>query len=351
MSLLKVILRNPLDHADKIDYNIIPNNTQLAKDWQYALYDILENKLPLNKDFCFLGFPHTHRNIEFLCNELNKHVEIINRAKIGYVIEDWFCPNSVMFDDSFNDEITFWKSLNLESPNPKIKHSQMNRLHNHFEVLQGTVENISHYYLSSSPEVRYSIGQLNTLCHEIESLIISLDKLKNKPEWVRPTQITSFSNAPRMLLTDEHRQGFIDNGFDRVFGGVYMHWCQIGKTHFEVWRDEHAPALTDTICQAIMPLKYYSGEFDIEWGRSIGRFRGQKWNDRTITAFETWLIDNNLNPKDPQLSLGYLPIGQVDLINSFGTENEEKIWKILGNHLDICGFELIIGSKRISMEA
>ena len=45
-----------------------------------------------------------------------------------------------------------------------------------------------------------------------------------------------------------------------------MHWCQIGKTLMEVYRDEGAPVLTDTVCEAITHLKYYSGEFDVEWG-------------------------------------------------------------------------------------
>jgi len=71
------------------------------------------------------------------------------------------------------------------------------------------------------------------------------------------------------LLTDEHRQGFLTNGYDRVFGGVYMHWTQIGKTLFEVFRDEHAPELTATVCEAITELKYFSGEFDVEWGKSV----------------------------------------------------------------------------------
>jgi hypothetical protein len=65
------------------------------------------------------------------------------------------------------------------------------------------------------------------------------------------------------------KQGFVTNGYDRQFGHVYMHWAQIGKTLFEVWRDEGAPDLTDTVCKAINSLEYYSGEFDIEWGKDV----------------------------------------------------------------------------------
>jgi hypothetical protein len=45
------------------------------------------------------------------------------------------------------------------------------------------------------------------------------------------------------------------------------------------------------------------------------------------------------DPSDPRLSLGYLPLGQVDLQESFGTENSENIWNILSSHLDIYRIE------------
>jgi hypothetical protein len=51
-------------------------------------------------------------------------------------------------------------------------------------------------------------------------------------------------------------------------------------------------------------------------------------------------LDNNLDPKDPKLSLGYLPIGEVDLEGSFGTKDMSAIWDQLGNHLDIYSIEV-----------
>ena len=53
-----------------------------------------------------------------------------------------------------------------------------------------------------------------------------------------------------------------------------------------------------------------------------------------------WLISNNLDPSDKQLSLGYLPVGEVDLESSFGTTNTFEIWDILSSHLDIYRIEI-----------
>jgi hypothetical protein len=126
-----------------------------------------------------------------------------------------------------------------------------------------------------------------------------------------------------------------------VLGGVYMHWSQIGKTLFEVFRDENAPDLTETVCQSITELKYYSGEFDVEWGNSV--VYGNKdvsWHTEEQNNFREWLSKNGRDYKDVSLSCGYLPIGQVDLQGSFGNTDGETIWKILGNYLDIYSVEV-----------
>lgn len=319
---IKIVLRNPLNHQDQVDYTIVPNDTSLAQEWQQALDGLLNSKKILEKNFCFLGFPQTARTMEYLCDTLNRHIASINNGLAGYHIDETFSADAV-----------------VDSSDLGINHDLMNSLHNHFEILQGTVENLSPWYLSADYQTKYSIRQLNNICHELESLILSRRKAIIAPEWQRPSQITTWLNADRHMLRDEHRQGFLTNGYDRVFGGVYMHWTQIGKTLYEVFRDEGAPDLTDTVCEAITHLQYYSGEFDIEWGRDIVYGGVYDWHTKDQDQFRAWLTKNNQDLNDPQLSLGYLPLAQVDLQGSFGTDSCEEIWKILGSHLDIYRIE------------
>jgi hypothetical protein len=323
---IKVILRNPLDKNDLVDYTIVPNDTALAQDWQQALHALLESNNLLEKNFCFMGFPKTARTLEYLCNELNQHTDTINRFFGNeYTIEETFTPeNTIGFDYAKNG----------------INHEVMNQLHNHFERLQGTVWGLSDYYKRADYDTKYAIRQLNNICHEMENLILSQRKLATDPYWVRPSQITTFINARRYDLKPEHREGFATNGYDRVLGGVYMHWTQIGKTLYEVFRDEHAPELTETVCEAITELRYYSGEFDVEWGNNVVRNGGHPWHDKEQAEFEAWLIKNNRDPKDTNLSLGYLPLGQIDLQASFGTTDYKTIWDILGKYLDIYRIEI-----------
>lgn len=319
-SKIKIVLRNPLDKKDYIDYDINVNDSLLSQDWIEALKKLLISDSLLEKNFCFLGFPHTARDIDYLVDELTSNINTIN---------DFFPDYKIL---EIYDQNTLRHGLDPD-------HDLLNKLHNHFEKLQGTVENLSTYYKEADYQTKYSIRQLNLICHELESLMLSQRKLVRDPDWVRPSQITTWLQAERIALKDEHKKDFLTNGYDRVFGGVYMHWTQIGKTLFEVWRDEGAPKLDKTTCEAITHLKYYSGEFDVEWGKSCGYGQGYSWHDQDIDDFTNWLIDNQFDPKDLDLSLGYLPLGQVDLIGSFGTIEPTSIWQILGSHLDIYRIE------------
>ena len=322
---VKIVLRNPLKHSDQVDYTIAPADNALAQDWIPALKTLLQSDNLLEKNFCFMGFPKTARTLEYLCNEANQAATVINNFFDDYTIEEVLRPEDCLaFDYAEN------------GPN----HEVFNRLHNHFEILQGTVNNLSSYYHRADYETKYAIRQLNNTCHEMETLILSQRKLTTRPYWVRPSQITTFLAAPRYDLKSIHREGFATNGYDRVMGGVYMHWAQIGKTLFEVFRDEGAPELTDTVCEAITELKYYSGEFDIEWGNDVVYGGNAPWHDAEQDRFRQWLTANGRDPEDVSLSLGYLPIGQVLLQQSFGTTDYQTIWDILGSHLDIYKIEI-----------
>lgn len=360
MSKVKVVLRNPVNKNETIDYTIESYDSELSRDWYYALKnDIVATNLKLEKTFCFLGFPHTPRDLDYLCNELNEHIEQINKFNSTgiwqsnglepYVIDEWFAPNAVRFSDNYaigsavNGDESYTLGL-------RAKHHILNVLHNHFERLQGTVWQPSAYYKLATPEVRYAIRNLNHICHDMESLIMSQRKLIQAPDWVRPSQITSFLGVQRHELKDSHREGFV-NGYDKRFGEVYMHWTQIGKTLMEVYNDEGAPDLTigndptdisvgaGSTCEAINALRFYSGEFDIEWAKDV-TYDTAPWHKEHVDGFYSWLERNGVDYTNPKLSLGYLPIAHVDLKGSFGTDNMQEIWQILGNHLDIFKIEV-----------
>ena len=341
MSKIAVTLRNPVSKNDMLTYYIKPNDNQLARDWVAALKLELQKNSELEKNYCWHGWPKTQRDLQYLADQLVKHTTRVNNFNVtgvwqsagldSYPLRTEYTPDDIMLPFTGINEI----GKQGGGPN----HDVMNIVHNYFEHLQGTVENLSLYYKLATPEVKYSIRQINNLCHEIETLTLSLRKERYAPDWVRPSQITTFLNAKRFNLTDEHRQGFIDNGYDRRFAHVYMHWTQIGKTLVEVYRDENAPDLDQATCDAITHLQYYSGEFDVEWGRDV-LYGKHSWHTEDQDKFKEWLAKHNYDYLDPSLSLGYLELGHVDLESSFGTHDPYKIWDMMSDKLDIYSIEI-----------
>ena len=359
---VKVTLRNPLDHSDLLDYYITVYDNPLAQDWIVALKQLLQTGNLLEKNFCFMGFPDTPRNLNLLCKELNESIYQINmfNSNLGwinaglesYIIEEYFTPDVVRFGPEYPIGERFHKvKINdtylTEHIGLTHKKTVLNKLHNHFELLQGTVDNLSPYYKVADYETKYAIRQLNIICHEMETLILSQQKKAYVPKFVRPSQITTWLHSPRFELQDQHKQLIVNNGYNREFGHVYMHWTQIGKTLFEVFRDEGAPKLDQTVCDAITHLKYYSGEFDVEWASDMVYGNPETpWFTEEQNKFKEWLISNNLDPSDLTLSLGHLPIGKVDLSASFGTNDMLAIWDKLSQHLDIYSIE-VDGVKQV----
>ena len=351
-SKIKVVLRD-FRTNQKIDYDIIPHEHELADKWIVALKGLLSNGNILEKNYCWHGWPNSPRTLEYLCDQLNQHIKTINMPDVQqgwidaglepYVIEEHFTPDAVRFPNVYAPGMTeelYAKGHREElALSLALKHGIMNKLHNHFEILQGTVEQLSPYYKHASDNAKWAIRQLNNICHELESLCLSQRKYAFDRDWIRPSQITTWLGAPRYNLTTTDRELFNVNRFDRTFGGVYMHWCQIGKTLYEVFRDEHAPNIDKTTCDAITELQYYSGEFDIEWGRSVTR--ESPWHEDEMNKFRAWLCKQGYDLFDNAgLSLGYLPLGQVDLIGSFGTDNFHDILDRMGNYLDIYSIEV-----------
>ena len=322
-------------------------DTPLGHRWLAALKDNLKQKRILEKNFCFLGFADSKRNLQYLVGELNKNIATINNFQFKPVYEK-IHPFSAD-DFQYSRSLPIGKAVNGDesvTPGLRLKHNSCNLLHRYFEELQGTAWEISKYYTQADAETKYAIRQLNNICHEIESWVNADRKKAIEPEWMRPSQITTFLNAPRHNLHAEDFELFKQNRYDRELGGVYLHWSQVGKTLYEVFRDEHAPKMTDALCSEINHQKYYSGEFDVEWGQTITEEQ-HDFKKEEMNEYRAWLKANDYDWDDPKLSLGYIKIGQIDLQRTFGTDASiHTIHKVMNDNLDISSIRTIFGPSR-----
>ena len=314
-------------------YYIETYDTPLGHRWLEALRDNLKQKRVLEKNFCFLGFADSKRDLFYLVKELNKSVEQINSFTFNPPYEN--IHPFVSDDFQYSKNLPIGKDDDGKHKGLQLKHDSCNLLHRYFEELQGTAWDISKYYKQANIKTKYAIRQLNNICHEIESWVLSYRKSVIDPDWIRPSQITTFLNAPRTELHEEDFELFKQNRYDRELGGVYLHWSQVGKTLYEVFRDEHAPKMTDALCSEINHQRYYSGEFDIEWGQTITE-ETNEFKKQEMDEYRAWLKENNYDWEDPKLSLGYIKIGQVDLQRTFGSSATFKeIYETMSKNLNI----------------
>ena len=291
-------------------------DNSLSRKWLAAVNDIIQRDLHLEKNYCWLGWAESDRNPEYLCTQINRSIHAVNSANLGYVIQDFFSPANTIAD------------------NGGIDHAHMNHLHRYFEDLQGTAGAMSPYYTAADDYTRWHIRQLNLLCHELESLVLSIRKANTAPEWRRPSQLMCWLNAPRYTLDNEDLELFGIETINRKLGGVYVGVNKaVGKHHWEVFCDEGRDSrISELVTTGLRTQTQAAGDFDIEWSRDPGSF---PWQIEQLAEFREWLARNGFNTNDKSLTIGHPCVGQVDLQRSFDTQDWNNIYSQLSQYQDV----------------
>ena len=292
------------------------HNNSLSRKWLAALNDIIVNGLHLEKNYCWMGWTEHARNLEYLCTQVNRSINAVNSSNLDYRIQDFFSPSNVVL------------------PDLDVNHDKMNHLHRYFEDLQGTSGAMSQHYDAADDYTRWHIRQLNLLCHEIESLVLSMRKDLQAPEWKRPSQLMCWLRAPRFVLDEEDYELFGIDTINRSLGGVYVGVNKaVGKHHWEVFNDEGRDSrVNELVTSTLKTQTEAAGDFDIEWARDPGAY---EWQIKQLAEFRKWLVANGFDPNDKSLTIGHPQVGQVDLVRSFGTTDYQSIWRQLSTKLDV----------------
>ena len=313
---IKITLRAQDNSLLPVWIDVFDNS--LSRKWLTALNHLIAKDYHLEKNYCFFGFHDSDRSAEYLCAQINESIAAINRADLGYCIDDHFSVANTVTEDF------------------KVVHDKMNWLHRYFEDLQGHSGHMTEYYNRADAETRWHIRQLNLLCHEYESLVLSLRKIRTAPEWCRPSQLMCWLNAPRFVLEPEDYELFGVDTINRSLGGVFVGVNKaVGKHHWEVFNDE-GRSVDELISTSLRSQTEAAGDFDIEWGVNPAN---REWQINRLAEFRQWLRDNGFDPEDRSLTIGHPQVGQVDLIRSFSTDNYKGIWDQLHRHLDVYSIE------------
>jgi hypothetical protein len=324
---IKITLRNFLT-GDFFPVYIDVYKNSLAEKWLASLNHLLKHNYHLEKNYCFFGFTESDRNGSLILDQVNQSIAAINRADLGYRIDDYFDMSNTLFAGDVGGSL----------PGRTLRHEKFNKLHRYFEDLQGVSGNLSPYYQQANAETRWHIRQLNLLCHEFESWALSYRKAAYLPEWQRPSQLMCWLHAPRFELDYNDYELFGIDTLNRSLGGVYVGVNKaVGKHHWEVFNDEGKDSRVDELTTSSMRNQTEAaGDFDIEWAKDP---RGLPWMKEQLNEFHKWLIKNGFNPNDKALTIGHPKVAQVDLLKTFGTDDYRVVWNTLYKYLDVYSIE------------
>ena len=81
-----ITYRNPLDLKDTIDVHFGMYENDFYARWKQELKKLLTQKYHLEKNYCFLGFVESPRDIEYLCEQINGEKQDLNHMPYKIIL-------------------------------------------------------------------------------------------------------------------------------------------------------------------------------------------------------------------------------------------------------------------------
>ena len=274
MITVRIELSNPDRAEDRVQLNWEVLDTPAGFYWSKFAYQLLKSGSRIFPRFT--GFVSPQKDMARLARDLDGHISTINSSG-HYLIHD-HAGSDFRFEQEFS-----------------------NRIHHHFEVLCGSIDRPSAIFAACSgtpgnPLTSAILG-LNHCIHDMEALDKALRSSRDDDTHFSAIILESFPGAPSVRISDEIFECFSLNS---DFGDLVLHYCQIGKTWWEVFLDRDEQIFDE----AIQPLRRINGEFDIFFGVHHA-------TPQTLQEFHHFLRSRGQDPGDKRLALGFCPVGRM----------------------------------------
>lgn len=300
---MKLIFRNIKNETIDVDCTIFDN--PLTRKWSSLLEGVMLNDfIAYVKTFSLVGNLSQNRPPEQIIKELVDGIRILKKAS-------WYSQY-----DKINED--------FETLLHTYDQDMLNDLHHHFDQLQGQIWNPTHYLAEATGEERFAISKLNLCCHELEAYHDSKDKsAADQPHSVY--FYYSISGTPVFEgITLEEKMQFtreVKNGM------IYLHYAQTGKTWHEAYTDQDEVVPTDNITEH----RTMTGEFSSHIGKP--------YEIQLDEGFRNYIINRGKDPDDPNLAIGYCPIGQINSVNGIDISDYVACQKVLEEYDDFYAIE------------
>lgn len=300
---MKLLFRNIQNETIEVDCTIFDN--PLTQKWGPLLEGVIQNDfIAYVKNFSLVGNLAKNRPPQQIIEELVAGVRILKNAS-------WY-PEYGKINEDFESLLTNYDQ------------DMLNSLHHHFDQLQGQIWNPTHFLAQATGEERFAISKLNLSCHELEAYHDSKEK-QEAGEDHSVYFYYSISGTPTFeaISLEEKMQ------FSRTVGNgmIYLHYAQTGKTWYEAYCDRDEIVPTENITEH----RTMTGEFSCHIGKPFDFIIDE--------GFEDYIRARGRDPQDPDLAIGYCPIGQINSVNGIPIEDYNACQKVLEEYDDFFAIE------------
>jgi hypothetical protein len=149
------------------------------------------------------------------------------------------------------DTVNAYRPIIFRSLTDITDQDTLNYLHNVFERYHGQLDQQTHEFWKSAPaEVKQALADINITVHRCESL---------RGGKMNPRFVCTWYGMPKTQTLDLVLQE--QYGVPGVeFGGVYLNYCEIGKTATDMAYDNDHYMADEMFC----PFSHYSADFRVE---------------------------------------------------------------------------------------
>jgi len=300
---MKLIFRNIENETIEVDCTIFDN--PLTRKWNPLLEGVMQNDfIAYVKNFSLVGNLAQNRSPQQIIKELVEGVRLLKKAS-------WYPEYNKINED-------------FESLLVNYDQDMLNSLHHHFDQLQGQIWNPTHFLAAATGEERFAISKLNLSCHELEAYHDSREKKEGEHDH-SVYFYYSISGTPVFegISLEEKMQ------FSRTVGNgmIYLHYAQTGKTWYEAYCDQDEIVPTENITEH----RTMTGEFSAHIGKPFEFIMDE--------GFENYIKARGRDPEDPDLAIGYCPIGQINSVNGIDISDYNACQKVLEEYDDFFAIE------------
>jgi hypothetical protein len=300
-----------------IDNDIIEVETTLFEStvkqrWYALLQNVLKNDfITYVKTFSLVGNFSKNRTPQMIVKELVEGIEMLKNA-------EWY-PDYDKINEPYQNLLK------------EFDRDLLNRLHLHFETLQGQIWNPSSFLARATGEERFAISKLNLSCHSLEAYY---DSIKRTDMGIGKSVYFYYSICGTPTFEEITLEDKLQ--FSRTIGNgmIYLHYAQTGKTWYEAYcdQDEH---VTDG---GISEHRLISGEFSAHIG--------PQFEFNMDEGFKAFIQSRGFDWEDPNLAIGYCPIGQINKVGDIDITDYEACQKLLEEYDDFYGIKLDDGTDK-----